>query len=735
MLIMLARLASVAPRLVIGTALVAMAGLGIVGAPVGQYLSTGGFQDPNAESTIANRYLADVFKQGYQPLTLLVQATQGIRSPQAQQVLAEIDMQLRGSPNVASVSVPLGTEPETDSLISRDGKSALVIAGINGGERRSSLNANDLAKQISGSKIAGVTVAAGGAAVYGEINDQSRRDVVVSEAIAIPIIFVVLVWAFGGAVAALIPSLVGGFSILGSMAILRLLAQVTDVSVFALNLCVALGMALSIDYSLLIISRYREEAKLHAPDLAIKNTMATAGRTVAFSAVIVALSLAATAVYPMYFLRSFAYGGIAVVVLAALAACLLVPAAMIVAGKWVEASSIRVYVFKKGNRGQTSPHDSHWYRWTFLITRRPIIIAVVITSLLIFCGLPFLHIRFGSLDDRVLPPASMARHVGDQVRTKFDQDSFSSIPVVVEGVTAVSDSQIRVYSSALSAVDGVLTVSGPAGSFRDGKLIGPSPGAVTRVGDAALLSITTDRVLFAPDSAAMLDKLHSVEKPSNSHIFFGGVEQGVRDNVRGIIDKLRIVILVIAIVMFVLLLALTRSVVLPIKAIILSVLSLSATFGVLVWVFQEGHLCGLGTTATGTLDPELPVLMFCLAFGLSMDYEVFLIARIREYWLASDQSDIANLQAVACGLAGTGRVVTAAALIMSISFAALAVSSVSITRMFGVGLTLAVLLDATAIRVMLLPALMAILGRWNWWAPRRMNLDIINSAKSKLGSH
>jgi putative drug exporter of the RND superfamily len=736
-LIMLARLASAAPRLIIGAALLAMAGLAIVGAPVTQSLSPGGLQDPNTESTIATQYIADVFSQGYRPLMLLVQTAQGIRSPHAQQVLEEIDAQLRGSPNVATVSLPLGNRSETNSLISRDGKSALVIAGINGGERPSIAYANDIAKRVTGSKIAGITVAAGGtAAMYGQITDQARQDVITSEVVAIPIIFVVLVWAFGGVVAALIPLLVGGFAILGSMAALRLLAQVTDVSIFALNLCVALGMALAIDYSLLITSRYKEE-RANVPDrhLAIRTTMATAGRTVAFSAVIVALSLATMAVYPRNFLRSFAYSGIAVVVLAALAACLLAPAAIIVAEKWLEAGSIHTYFLKQRANAQASPRDSLWYRWTLLITRRPLATTIIVTSVLVLCGLPFLDIRFGSPDDRVLPASSTARQVGDQIRQEFDQNPLSSIPVIVRGGGAVSDNEIHVYSSALSAVDGVLTVSGPAGSFRNGKLIGPAPGTITKVGNISLVSVTTDRVLLSPESGAMLDKLHSVGKPAGSETFFGGIEQGVRDNVRDIVEKLPIVILLIAIVMFVLLLILTKSIVLPVKAIILSVLSLSATFGVLVWVFQEGHLGGLATAASGTFPADIPVLMFFLAFGLSMDYEVFLISRIREYWLASDQSDKANLHAVACGLAGTGRIVTAAALIMSISFIALGLSSVSFMRIFGVGLTLAVLLDATVIRVILLPALMAILGRWNWWAPHRANLEIINSVKSRLSSH
>ena len=303
------------------------------------------------------------------------------------------------------------------------------------------------------------------------------------------------------------------------------------------------------------------------------------------------------------------------------------------------------------------------------------------------------------------------------MRSDFNRDPNSAIQVAIPGAQHLSDTQIRSYAAQLSRISGVVAVVSPYATFAGGAPVGPSSGPTGTRDDGVLLTITNRDTPFTEESRTLLERLHAVPRPENATVWFGGLEQTNRDSIHSIATRVPVVLALIAVVMFVLLFMLTGSIVVPVKALVLNVFSLSATFGALVWVFQEGHLGGLGTTA-GPLFAIIPILLFCFAFGLSMDYEVFLISRIREFWLDSDKTRAANNEAIALGLATTARVVTAAALIMAISFAALIASQVSLTRIIGLGLTLAVLADATVIRMVLLPATMALLGRWNWWAPR-----------------
>jgi RND superfamily putative drug exporter len=432
--------------------------------------------------------------------------------------------------------------------------------------------------------------------------------------------------------------------------------------------------------------------------------MRTAGRTVVFSAVTVALSLATMAVFPMYFLRSFAYGGVSVVALAAVAALVIAPAAMLIASGRI------------GTAKHAGPlMDSRWYAWALAVMRRPKVAAAATVIPLIVVGLPFLGAKFGFPDDRILPASAPARQVGDHIRTDFTQDAGSPITVVIEHP---HDVDIGSYAAELSRDPAVVAVSAPDATYvRGSRAAPPGTEAGTRDGHT-FLTATTAVEPFSAESEALLDRLRAVAEPTGATVLFTGAEQSNRDGVDSIVKRLPLLLALIGAVMFMLLFLLSGSVVVPLKALLFNVLSLTATFGAMVWIFQEGHLGGLGTTVVGTLEATLPVLMFCVAFGLSMDYEVFLVARIREFWLASDRSDAANREAVALGLAGTGRIVTAAALVMAITFAGLIASQVSFLRIFGFGLAVAVLMDAIVIRSVLLPALMVLLGRWNWWAPQ-----------------
>jgi RND superfamily putative drug exporter len=349
--------------------------------------------------------------------------------------------------------------------------------------------------------------------------------------------------------------------------------------------------------------------------------------------------------------------------------------------------------------------------------RRPIPISALIVAFLILLGMPFLRIEFGNPDDRVLPKSASAHQVGDQLRNDFASNFNTAMSVVIPDATGATTAELDRYAADLSLVPDVSLVSAPGGTFIGGSNVGP-PSAPTSVADgSAFLSVRSTAALFSPESKIQLDRLHAVPEPAGRDVLFAGGAQVNRDSVAAITSRLPIVLSLIGLITMLLLFLLTGSVILPLKALVLNLLSLSAAFGALVWIFQEGHLNALGTTPTGTIEANMPVLLFCVAFGLSMDYEVFLLARIREYWLQSPGTRADSDEAVALGLARTGRVVTAAALIMSIAFAALITAQVSFMRIFGLGLTLAVLVDATLVRMALLPSFMRLMGRSNWWAP------------------
>jgi uncharacterized membrane protein YdfJ with MMPL/SSD domain len=511
-------------------------------------------------------------------------------------------------------------------------------------------------------------------------------------------------------------------AILGSLAVLRLITYTTDVSIFALNLTTALGLALAIDYTLLIISRFRDELATGASrDDALVRTMLTAGRTVLFSATTVALSMAAMILFPMHFLKSFGYAGIATVALTAIAAVVITPAAIVLLGDRLDALDVRRLARRLLGRPEpvSEPIEREfWYRSTRFVMRRAIPVGLAVIALLVFVGGPFLGVRWGFPDDRVLPDSASARQVGDQLRSDFADDSASAISIVIPDANGLPDSEIARYAADLSRVPEVSAVSAPVGTFVGGSPVGPPSAPTGRAQGSVLLTVSSTAALFSDSSEAQLARLHDVARPDGRTVELAGTAQTNRDSVNAITSRLPMVLGLIAVITFGLLFLLTGSVVIPLKALILNVLSLTAAFGAIVWIFQDHHLDGFGTSSTGTLVANMPVLLFCIAFGLAMDYEVFVVARIREFWLTSGRTRADNDESVALGVARTGRVVTAAALVMSISFAALIASHVSFMRMFGVGLTLAVIVDATLVRMVLLPAFMHVLGTWCWWAPK-----------------
>jgi RND superfamily putative drug exporter len=495
---------------------------GVFAVPVTKSLSAGGFQDPSAESSRAAQLLTDKFRQSGMQLIFMVTAPDGVNGPAARAAGMDITGYLTNAPHVTGVvSAWTAPPPAAGSLISVDGNSGLVVAGVSGGEKEAPQRAQALADAVMESasrEHRDVTVSAGGSAmVFAQITTQTARDVLVMEMIAVPIIFAVLVWVFGGLLAAALPVMVGGLAIVGSLAMLRLLALATDVSIFALNLSTALGLALAIDYTLLIVSRYRDEIAGGAQrDEALTTTMVTAGRTVLFSATTVALSLAAMVLFPMYFLKSFAYAGIATVTLCAVAALVVTPAAIMVLGSRLDSFDVRCGIRRLRGRDEPPPtpvRQLFWYRWTISVVRRAVPIGLAGSAVLMVAGLPFLSITWGFPDDRVLPGTASAHQVGDRLREDFRDDSASAVTIVIPDATGLTEPDFEQYAARLSTVVDVGVVSAPTGTFTDGTRIGPAAAAAGIADGSAYLTMTSSAPLFSPASEAQLDRLHEVPTP------------------------------------------------------------------------------------------------------------------------------------------------------------------------------------------------------------------------------
>jgi putative drug exporter of the RND superfamily len=717
----IARLAIAAPRRIVAIALLVMAGTAIFGVPCVKSLAGGGFQDPGSESAQAAALLANKFHRTDSQLLIMLSAPDAAGPAAVREVGTGIVARLNSSPYVAHLVSPWHALPQVaTSLISRDGKSALIVADLIGGERDSPTYAQKLSDELIHDRD-GVTVRAGGmAATDAQITQQTEKDLLMMESIALPLSFLVLVAVFGGLVAAAIPVFVGGLATFGSMAVLRTIALYTDVSVFALNFATAMGLALAIDYTLLILSRYRDELAYGAShDEALMHSMATAGRTVLFSAVTVTLAMAPMLLFPMYFLKSFVYAAVGVIIFAVAGALVVTPALIALLSERFNSHKVP-WLSHRTRRlpPRRRTEQTFWYRSTKTVIRHAVPAGLAVTALLLILGVPFFGVRSGVPDDRVLPRSAPAHQVGNALRTDFATDLATSIGVVIPHATGISGAELGQYAARLSHVPDVTWVSSPVGTFAHGQRTGLPTGTAAMGDNSAYLRVASSAPLFSHRSQTQLDALHAVARPDDTPIQLTGAAQINSDTAQAVVERLPIVLILIALTTFALLFAFTGSIVIPLKTLALNVISLSATFGTLVWIFQDGHLGALGITHTGTLDLNMPMLLFCIAFGLSMDYEVFLISRIREYWLASGQTRADNDESVVRGLAHTGRVITAAAAIMAIAFVALTAAQVSFMRMLGVGLTVAILVDATLVRMILVPAFMHMLGRANWWAPK-----------------
>lgn len=698
-----------AKQLLIASALVVVVA-GLAAASVVDHLSSGGFEDPSSESTIAAHRIEQIFGVADPDLVLLVDAgSASVDDPKVRREAMAIERALASEDGVARVDSywSLGAAPP---LRSRDATKALVLANLHGSQNDKNELLEELTPKYSGSTET-IDVSVGGfAEVFRQITSQVEEDLVRAELIALPILLLLLLYIFRSPVAAVLPLGVGMFAVVGTLLVLRILAAMTEVSIFALNLTTGMGLGLGIDYSLFIVSRFREELDAGSEvDAAVVRTVETAGRTIVFSALAVAASLSALLLFPIVFLRSFAYAGIPVVILAATGAAVTLPASLAIMGRRIDRFSIP--------RRAAKSTEGAWYRLARYVMRRPIPIAVAGTALLLVLGAPFLRVELGLPDDRVLPPGAPGREVTDHLRADFAGNEAAALSVLARGVEpSESERAIEGFASRISRNADIARVDAATGSYVDGELLFTSDLLAQRftAEDATLLSVVLEPSIEvqSPEAERVVHEIRAMNAPFDVEL--AGPAADLVDSKEVAFERIPYAVGWISLVTLVTLFLLFGSVLVPIKAVVLNLLSLTATFGAMVWVFQEGHLADLlNFTPTGSLVLSNIILMFCIAFGLSMDYEVFLLSRVKEEHDKNPDNELA----VARGLERTGRIVTAAAALIAVVFLAMVSSGVSFIKMFGLGLSLAVVMDATLVRAALVPAFMKLMGSANWWAP------------------
>lgn len=723
MLTSVAMIAVRAPRWILAITLVLCGFAVILGTSASKHLSSGGLIASNSPSDRADRVLTGELNSG-STLVILVNSINGPDNPPARNAGLEIISRLRTIPDIEQIT-SYWTAQTKDAAYLRgaNGRSALIAARLAGGYSTQAAAAKAVDRAIRAVVMpAGVTASVGGTVLINiAVNNQITKDLATADLISVPLAAAFLLLVFGSLIAALIPLAVGVFAIAGALALLRALTALTSISVFALNLTAGLGLALAIDYSLLMVNRYREEvnAGLDRTE-AVICTVQKAGRAILFSALVVGSSLSVLQLFPLYVLTSVAYAGIAVVGLAATAAIVVVPALLTVFGSRVDALDVRRPVRRLFGRAPVravTVEQSFWYRIAGMVIRHPVPIGIVVIEFLLLLGTPFLSVRFGPPDDRVLPTSASVRQVGDALRAEYISMA-NETTIVLPDRRGVSDGEIARYAASLSQLPRVVSVVAPTGRYQAGSLADrPTSGVTMANRQAAYLIVYAAGSPYGSAGSQVRSEISRLRAPAQ--ILLTGSAAENADSIAALRARVPLALVLICVATFIVLCVLTGSMLLPLKAIVVNALSLTATFGAMVWVFQDGHLLGslFGSTSSGYLVPEVPILMFCISFGISMDYEVFLLSRIHEEWISSNRTAADNTRAVQLGLARTGRIITVAAVLMAIVFASMAFSKVSILQLFGLGLTIAVLVDASLVRCLLVPAFMQVAGRANWWFP------------------
>ncbi|WP_335988293.1 MMPL family transporter [Glycomyces sp. MUSA5-2] len=657
------------------------------------------YQVPGSESIVTGERLDRDFATGSANFLLLVTAADGdVDSAATTAAGADLAAALAGADEV--LRVDSYWDSQSPALVSEDGSQALVTAYVPGEVTHVREDVLPRLKARFEREDGPLTVAVGGSdELFREAAQIARQDFLLAEAIVIPGLLILLVAIYRRPAAAFLTVGVGLFALAVSLAAMRFVAAHVEVSTFAANLILVMAMGLAVDYCLFIVSRFREESALHDRAEAVARTVASAGRTVVFSAVTVAASLSVLLFMPFPFLRSFGYAGIVVPLAAVLGAVVVLPAALAVWGHRVQ------------RRAAPRPvSEGRWFRIATAVMRRPVLWGAAALVLVLTLASPLLGVRFGVPDERSLPEDAPSRVVTDQVTAGFAAEATDSLLILAEHADEAS---LAAYTAELSEVDGIAQVDSAAGRFTNGALIAaPDTNRFSWHGGDTWLAAVPETSAMRDDPYAMVGEIREVKAPFATSV--AGYPADLADFRDALLDRLPLLLGLIVLITFVILFLMTGSVIAPLKATILNALSMAAMFGALVWVFQDGHLSDLiGFTPQGSFEPSIPILMFCVAYGLSMDYEVFMLARIKEEYDRSGDPTAS----IATGLQRSAPLVTAAALVLAFTFAVYATGDVAFLQMLGLGMALAVTVDATVIRGVLLPAVMRLTGRFNWWAP------------------
>ena len=665
---------------------------GAIGTGVFGKLDSGGYSDPNSDSYKAYEYLTDVFKVEDPSVVLVVEAPTNASDPQVYASVAKLESQLRAEPNVGN-TLSYWSTGGAPSLLSKDSKSGFLF--IYSDESDWGV-IQQLGKEIQGKydgKYENLNIYASGNGVFAHaINSKISSDLKLAESISIPLTFILLVFVFGGLVASAMPLLVGVGAILGSLLVIYIITLFTGVSVFALNLITGLGLGLGIDYALLVVNRFREE--LHSGksiEDSIVNTVKTAGKTVFYSGLTVVLTLASLTFFPQMFLKSFGYAGITVVLMAVAGALIALPALLAILGTRIDKGLVRKSV-------KVTKDDGRWADVARFVMRKPVSVVVLSLIILTVLAAPVKNIVFSQVDSRVLPASNAAATAARVILEKFPGQEGNPIEIIVPKGAAL-ETQVNQYTDSIAKVPGVVRI-----------------GDTQIVGEDLRVTAIHSMGPRTPEAEELINKIRLIQAPAGTLI--GGVAADYADAQSGTAQTLPWALLWIAIGVLLLLFVFTGSIILPIKAVILNILSLTATMGAITWIFIEGNLKWLvgDFTVTGSLDTGSIILVAVVTFGLSMDYELFLLSRIKE------EHDLgkSNTESVAVGLQRSARIITAAAGLLAIVFASFMISGVTSIKMLGFGVAFAILLDASLVRGLLVPALMRLFGERNWWAPKSL---------------
>ena len=690
----LANLLTRRPWRIVAIAVAFLAVAVMVGGPLTGNLTSAGFEDPDAEFVAARDTLRDASGANPNPgVIALVSPGSDVRTGAGKAAVAKAAATIQADPDVARIITAFNGGGS--ALISEDGTKSYIATFM---KPISDDAAGDAAKRIRDSLESQPVKVGGADAVGDEVGTIIGEDLAKAEMLAFPIIFLLSLWVFRGVIAALLPSLMGAIVIFGSFLAIGLVNEAMTLSVYALNLAIGLSLGLAIDYSLLIISRYREEMAKRGPGRdALAATMRTAGKSVLFSAVTVAAALAGLMVFPQRFLFSMGIAGVLVALVAAAIALLVLPAVLALLGTRINSLAPKAWR-SRSEHADEQLTSGFWYRLSNGVMRRPAIVAATTAVLLVLVALPAFGITFTSVDANVLPTSATARQVSDTLTSEFPEDRSQPVYVAVSAPDGPqAEAALADYAQRIDALPNVAAVTPPA-------VVGPGTWRIDVYG--------VENGLSDPAQQLVRDIR---DTPVSYPADVGGLAASFIDQKASIAAHLPWAILLIAAVTIVALFVMTGSVILPIKAVIMNLLTLGATLGILVWVFQDGRLEGLlGYDSVGALDLTQPILLGAMAFGLSTDYAVFLLSRIKE----AHDNGMDTRESVAVGLQRTGRIVTAAALLFAVAIGAFATSQITLIKELGVGTALAVLIDATIIRALLVPSLMALFGDWNWWAPR-----------------